>query len=309
MELQQFRYFLEAAKHENFTKAADELHIAQPALSQSIRRLETELGVSLFHRMQHRIALNDQGKLLEKRIAPILESIDNLKDELWESVYTSEQTVRLNFVAASPLITKCIISYREKNGRVKFQVSQLELGDGCDINIDSQPSLEEAELALRRQELPAGIVRREFLSEDIFLAVPSRSPLASRKSVDLRELQGEGYIRLGHSWQLRGICDDFFRWAGIRPQVIFESNSPESVRNLIAAGLGIGFWPERSWGGPPGRQVTLVPIEYPKCRRTLQVALSEQGAKKQSAREFYEYLCECFRNESVWGMIREKKDN
>ena len=82
MEIQQFRYFLAAARYENLTKAAEDLHIAQPALSQSIKRLETELGVSLFDRKNHRIELNEQGKLLKKRLIPILESIDNLKDEL-----------------------------------------------------------------------------------------------------------------------------------------------------------------------------------------------------------------------------------
>ena len=116
MEIQQFRYFLTAARYENLTKAAEDLHIAQPALSQSIKRLETELGVSLFDRKNHRIELNEQGKLLKKRLIPILESIDNLKDELWESVYSSERTIYLNFLSASNLITNSIISYREANG-------------------------------------------------------------------------------------------------------------------------------------------------------------------------------------------------
>ena len=70
MELLQFRYFMTAAKYENMTKAAEELHIAQPALSQSIKRLETELGVELFDRSRHRIALNEHGRLLEKSCAP-----------------------------------------------------------------------------------------------------------------------------------------------------------------------------------------------------------------------------------------------
>lgn len=91
--------------------------------------------------------------------------------------------------------------------------------------------------------MPEGAVRQEILEEEIYLAVPANSPLAERESVDLRQLREEGYIRLGNGWQLRQICDNFFHQAGVRPQMIFESNSPESVRNLIAAGLGIGFWP------------------------------------------------------------------
>lgn len=97
MEILQFRYFLEAAHYENLTRAAEELHVAQPALSQSIRRLEDELGVRLFDRKNHHILLNEQGRLLEKRLSVIMGTIDNLKDELWESVYASERTIASTF--------------------------------------------------------------------------------------------------------------------------------------------------------------------------------------------------------------------
>ena len=262
MELLQFRYFLEAARYENLTRAADELHIAQPALSQSIMRLENELGVKLFDRRNHHVYLNDQGKLLRKRLIPLMESIDSLKDELWESVCSSEKTISLNFFAASQFITNCIIAYKAEHPDVKFQVSQLETMGGCDIHIDSRASVY-GPTAMGEIQMPEGAVRQEILEEEIYLAVPANSPLAERESVDLRQLREEGYIRLGNGWQLRQICDNFFHQAGVRPQMIFESNSPESVRNLIAAGLGIGFWPERSWDEQPGPQVKLIPIRYP----------------------------------------------
>lgn len=296
MELLQFRYFLEAARYGNLTRAAEELHIAQPALSQSIKRLEGELGVKLFDRKNHHIYLNEQGKLLEKRLFPIMESIDNLKDELWESVYSSKQTIYLNFFAASPFITNCIIAYRGQHPDVKFQVSQLEMTDSCDIHIDSRAAVRKADPG-EKTMLPEGAIRQEVLNEQIFLAVPVNSPLAEKKFVDLRELREEGYIRLGHGWQLRSICDDFFRQAGVRPQMIFESNSPESIRNLIAAGLGIGFWPEKSWGVMPGSRVVLIPIRYPVCQRDVLVTEFEQAKEKPVVEDFLNYMCEYFREE------------
>ena len=278
MEIQQFRYFLTAARYENLTKAADELHIAQPALSQSIKRLETELGVSLFDRKNHRIELNEQGKFLKKRLIPLLESIDNLKDELWESVYSSERLIYLNFLSASNLITNSIISYRALKPDVRFRVSQLEMTENCDIHIESRIAM--SVMPIHPQELPEGIVRREYLREEIFLAVPPDSKFAKHKTIDLREVGEEGFIRLGNGWQLRGICDDFCRRAGIRPQTVFASNSPESVRNLIAAGLGIGFWPEKAWGGSPGHGVVLIPVRYPICRRDLSRCLSRRKTSR-----------------------------
>lgn len=297
MEIQQFRYFLTAARYENLTKAAEELHIAQPALSQSVKRLETELGVSLFDRKNHRIELNEQGKLLKKRLIPLMESIDNLKDELWESVYSSEGTIYLNFLSASNLITNCIISYRAQKPDVQFQVSQLEMMENCDIHIESRIAM--SVTPPHPQELPEGIVRREYLREEIFLAVPPDSKFAKHKTIDLREVKEENYIRLGNGWQLRMICDDFCRRAGIRPQAVFESNSPESVRNLVAAGLGIGFWPEKAWGGPPGHGVVLIPIRYPICRRDLVVTMFEQAKDKPVVDEFMDYFCRYFEKETL----------
>lgn len=297
MEIQQFRYFLTAARYENLTKAAEELHIAQPALSQSVKRLETELGVSLFDRKNHRIELNEQGKLLKKRLIPLMESIDNLKDELWESVYSSEGTIYLNFLSASNLITNCIISYRAQKPDVQFQVSQLEMMENCDIHIESRIAM--SVMPPHPQELPEGIVRREYLREEIFLAVPPDSKFAKHKTIDLREVKEENFIRLGNGWQLRMICDDFCRRAGIRPQAVFESNSPESVRNLVAAGLGIGFWPEKAWGGPPGHGVVLIPIRYPICRRDLVVTMFEQAKDKPVVDEFMDYFCRYFEKETL----------
>ena len=118
--------------------------------------------------------------------------------------------------------------------------------------------------------------------------------LPGNSTVDLREVKEENFIRLGNGWQLRGICDDFCRRAGIRPQAVFESNSPESVRNLIAAGLGIGFWPEKAWGGKPGHGVVLIPIRYPNCRRDLVVTVFEEAGNKPVVDEFVNYFCKYF---------------
>ncbi len=86
-----------------------------------------------------------------------MESIDNLKDELWESVYSSERTIYLNFLSASNLITNCIISYRAQKPDVQFQVSQLEMTESCDIHIESRIAM--SVTPPHPQELPEGIVR------------------------------------------------------------------------------------------------------------------------------------------------------
>lgn len=82
MELLQLRYFLTTAEYQHMTKAAEHLQIAQPALSQAIHRLESELGIPLFERKNRSIELNDAGRLLQKRLIPIISALDRIPGEL-----------------------------------------------------------------------------------------------------------------------------------------------------------------------------------------------------------------------------------
>ena len=101
MELLQLRYFMVAARHQHITHAAEELHIAQPALSQSIQRLEAELGVPLFDRKNRGIFLNDAGRLLQKKLYPILFALDSLPRELQEANDFSSHTIHLNLLGSA----------------------------------------------------------------------------------------------------------------------------------------------------------------------------------------------------------------
>ncbi|MFQ8777126.1 MAG: LysR family transcriptional regulator substrate-binding protein [Roseburia sp.] len=125
--------------------------------------------------------------------------------------------------------------------------------------------------------------------------MPPDSKFAKHKTVDLRGSEGRKFHpsrkRLAAPWDLAMISAGE---RGIRPQAVFESNSPESVRNLIAAGLGIGFWPEKAWGGKPGHGVVLIPIRYPNCRRDLVVTVFEQAGNKPVVDEFVNYFCKYF---------------
>lgn len=105
MELQQLKYFTVAATELHITRAAEILHIAQPALTQSIKRLENELGVQLFIRNGRNIILSDTGKLFYKKITPILNQLENVADEVREAEGIFRRTIHVNVLAASSTIT------------------------------------------------------------------------------------------------------------------------------------------------------------------------------------------------------------
>lgn len=289
MELLQLRYFLTAAEYQHMTKAAEHLQIAQPALSQAIHRLETELGVPLFDRKSRSIELNEAGRLLQKRLIPILSSLDRIPGELRAGQYRSSHTIHLKLLAASTLITNRIIAYRSLRPDINFQLSQTETTTEYDLCVSAIRS------GLNSNGYPGHLV---MLEEDLFLAVPTHSPFGDKDSIELADTTNAGYICLAGSRPIRQICNSYFSEVGLTPKIIFESDTTESVRNLIAAGIGIGFWPQYSWGplsaewGPfsPRSPVKLLPIKGQECRRQIILICSPRGKENPVVMDFCDYL-------------------
>lgn len=279
MELLQLRYFLVAAKYQHMTKAAEALQIAQPALSQSIKRLETELGVSLFDREKRSIRLSEAGRFLEQQLTPLLNTLDELPSALREKAVHSQHTIHLNLLAASRLVTDCIISYKQAHPEVSFRLWQNPESGQEDLCVSTVFPGE------RQKENS-----RTLLKESFYLAVPSSSVYALKPSVRLFEVKEEGFISLSNNRPIRRICDRFCLDSGFTPHIICESDNPESVRNLIAAGLGVGFWPEYSWGLLSSPQVTLLPIESPVCQRDIILAVHPREDNRQVVMDFCRFL-------------------
>lgn len=289
MELLQLRYFLTAAQYQHITKAAEHLQIAQPALSQAIHRLETELGVPLFERKNRSIELNDAGRLLQKRLLPILGALDRIPGELRAGQYLSSHTIHLKLLAASTLITNRIIAYRALRPDVNFQLYQSDTNSDYDLCVSAIRS------DMKSDEYSDYMV---MLEEDLYLAVPAQSPYGGKDSICLSDTEHAGYICLAGSRPIRQICNSYFSEAGFAPRVIFESDTTESVRNLIAAGIGIGFWPQYSWGplsaqwGPlsPHSPVKLLPIKDQVCRRQIILKCSPHGQENPIVKDFCDFL-------------------
>ena len=279
MELQQLQYFLVAAEYEHITKAANSLKIAQPALSQSIKRLESELNVKLFERKKGGIALTKAGKVLADEVKPFLNTLDNLPGKLAEIDKKQKHTIHLNVLAASILVTNCIISYTAKHPEINFEFIQSPIAVDYDLCITAS--------------LPKGGVASDqiTLEEKFFLAVPASSKYAAYSEIELSEVANEGFIMMAYTRPIRNICDQFCRMAGFTPNIIFESMNFESVRSLISAGLGVGFWPEYSWeSAEPSKNVVLLPIKGQECKRDIIIAYGEQAKNNLIVKDFYKFL-------------------
>lgn len=285
MELSQIRYFLEVARTQHMTKSAEKLHIAQPALSQAIRRLEKSLGVPLFLPKGRGIVLTEYGRFLYKKLEPIMEQLDGLPAQLREMAQTENETVHLRVLAASSLVTEAIIEYESLGYELNFQLTQSTDDEVYDLEITTKMSY---------QVRPENANDQFVCAEKIYLAVPNRGKYAGRRSITLAEVADEGFISLMGSIQFRSICDKFCHRAGIEPRVILESDSPSTVRNMIAANLGVGFWPEYTWGDVVHDRVRLLEITDPLCSRDIVIIRRRNKVDNSHVEDFFEFLKQFF---------------
>ena len=280
MELAKLRYFYLTAKRGHVTRAAEEIHIAQPALTKAIKQLEEELGVPLFYKKGRNIYPTVFGEYLKNKLEGIFVQLDSIEGELAALKEEARTTVRINVLAASTAVTDAVVAYKKKNPPVVFQLIQNETETDCDVSV----TINTADFSM----LPA-FKKRCVMEEKIYLAVPKSSPYAARERVDLKEVKDEGFVNLAGSRLFRAVCDKFCAYAGFKPKNSFESDSPVAVRNIIGVSAGVGFWPEFSWGEVSG-DVVLVPIADPICQRELVLGLHESTFPSAAAADFYEFL-------------------
>lgn len=283
MELLQLQYFITAARYEHMTKAAAALHIAQPALSQSIKRLEAELGVKLFLRSGRNIKLSPEGKVLQGEAASIIESMEKLPFIVGDAADLASRTININVLSASDILTDLIIEYKELHPEVLFQLSQNAGVSNWDIKVSSiTPSVREESNHIA-------------LKEEIFIAVPASSVYSSFKSVELSQLKDASFICLDSTRPFTAICNNYCYSAGFVPNAAFESDSPATVRKLIEAGLGVSFWPAYSWGAQTSPKVKLLPIDRPKCTRQIYIAENKKSSSLMK-NDFYQFIVARFQS-------------
>ncbi len=281
MELQKLRYFYAVAKFQHMTRAAEQLCIAQPALSQAIKSLESELQVELFVKKGRNIALTQYGVYLKERLETILPEIDSIPAELDKMKKRENKTVKLNILAASAFVINAIVKYRKIQPDVVFDFEQNELRSDCDIVITTNSLAHSSTTPCKK---------RFVKKEEIYLAVPKTSQYAQRGSIDLKEVCDEEFVLLSSARLFGVICNEFCASAGFYPKVLFESDSPTAVQNIISTGTGVAFWPEYSWGELPNDSIALLPVREPECSREIIIELYQTLPLSKYAEDFYEFL-------------------
>lgn len=280
MELLQLRYFLAVAESEHMTNTAKQLHIAQPALTQSIHRLEQELGVSLFERAGRGIRLSPAGAYVRDRVKPAMETLENVARDVQLFQQGEQGVVRVGVHAASGVAIDGIAAYSELNPHVSFEITQDERERHRDVIVTT--------ITPRGSSTVENAVEKTPFSERIGIAVPASSALGNTAS--LADFASERFIALAGSRRFREVCDTFCARRAFTPHIAFESDNPLVVKKMIGLGLGVGFWPDHSWGDLDPKSCRLVHLQEPEFTRDVIVAKTSRCTPDSEAQRFYDFL-------------------
>ncbi len=280
MELLQLKYFLAVAESEHMTNTAKQLHIAQPALTQSIHRLEQELGVSLFERAGRGIRLSPAGAYVRDRVKPAMETLENVARDVQLFQQGEQSVVRVGVHAASGVAIDGIAAYSELNPHVSFEITQDERERHRDVIVTT--------ITPRGSSTVENAVEKTPFSERIGIAVPAGSALGETAS--LADFASERFIALAGSRRFREVCDTFCARRAFTPHIAFESDNPLVVKKMIGLGLGVGFWPDHSWGDLDPKSCRLVHLRETEFTRDVIVAKTSRCTPDSEAQRFYEFL-------------------
>lgn len=280
MELLQLKYFLAVAESEHMTNTAKQLHIAQPALTQSIHRLEQELGVSLFERAGRGIRLSPAGAYVRDRVKPAMETLENVARDVQLFQQGEQGVVRVGVHAASGVAIDGIAAYSELNPHVSFEITQDERERHRDVIVTT--------ITPRGSSTVENAMEKTPFSERIGIAVPASSALGDTAS--LADFANERFIALAGSRRFREVCDTFCARRAFTPHIAFESDNPLVVKKMIGLGLGVGFWPDHSWGDLDPKSCRLVHLQEPEFTRDVIVAKTSRCTPDSEAQRFYEFL-------------------
>ncbi|WP_461783229.1 LysR family transcriptional regulator [Prosthecobacter sp.] len=272
MELYQLGYFIEIARQRSFTRAAERLHMAQPALSQQMKNLESELGTALFIRGRKEIQLTAAGKAFLPRAEALLTQAEAAK-----AIVSDVAQLRGGklVIAAIPSVSACLLPEVIRSFSRQHEQVELQLIEDSSERVSENVESGLADIGFL--QLPASksaFETRTIISEPFVLLVAKSHPLVKQKEVALKQLATESFIF--YKGRARDTALEACRKAGFEPQIACESGELETVRALVAAGLGLAVVPQLAAGNLP-KTIQAITIREPKMQRQI-AAVWQKGS-------------------------------
>lgn len=297
MELRHLRYFEAVARHSHVTRAAEELHIAQPALSKQISQLEHELDVALFDRIGRNVRLTEAGEALLPHVRAVLTQIEAARVEMAERVGLRRGRAAIGTppTVGTQLLPRALAAFNQLYPGIEFRLHEAGVQTLIEL---LEAGLADMAIVTLPVEDPSLTVA-ELFTESLVLVVGSSHPLANQGHVRLEELRSEPWVLSPENYELREATLIACREAGFTPHVVLDGGEMDTLLRLVAAGVGISLVPRLAV--QEGDGLSVLHIRDQRLYRSIGLVWRGDRVASPAARALREFLvghlCQSFQQE------------
>lgn len=302
MTLTELKYIVALAREKHFGRAADSCYVSQPTLSVAIKKLEDELSVTLFERGSNEVSLTGIGERIVMQAQKVLEEAAAIRALAMSGMDPLSGPLRVGVIyTIGPYLLPPLVS------RMIEEVPSMPLLLQENLTVRLLELLKQGEIDVAVLALPieeSGFVIQPLYDEPFLVAVPKMHPWAKRKFIRADELKTENMLLLGagHCFrdQVLGVCPELSRFSqtseGI--QRTFEGSSLETIRHMVASGVGITILPSSSVPAtvPPDSLLRYVPLQENDTSRTVALAWRKSFVRKEAIEALKQGVLRCTLN-------------
>ena len=276
MTLTELRYIVAVAREKHFGRAAEACFVSQPTLSVAIKKLEEELDLKLFERGASEVSVTPLGEAIVRQAQSVLEQAAAIKEIAKRGKDPLNGALRLGIIYT---IGPYLLPELVKNAIEMTPQMPLMLQENFTVKLLDMLRTGELDCAIMAEPFPdTGLAIAPLYDEPFVIAVPKNHPLARRQRVSADELKQETMLLLGTGHCFRDhvleVCPEFARFSsdadGIRKS--FEGSSLETIKHMVASGMGVTVVPQLSVPREPQPHVVYIPFEEPVPTRRVVLA-------------------------------------
>lgn len=292
MTIRLIKIFLEVFKMQNITKASENLHMTQPAVTRAIKQIESYYGVCLFERINHKLSVTETGKLLYSYAQHIVDSFDEMEKSLQNWDTFGILRIGASITLGNTYLVDIVSQFNDECPNIKVHCNICNSNDLQQSLITNNLDLALFEGTVNEHE----IVSQELATDSLALIVPPNHPLLLNEKIYLSDLSKYDFILRESGSAVRTYIDNIFDIKGLIIEPIWESVSTQAIIKAVSKGIGISILPEiLTKDDVSGGNIVKCKIQDETLERKFFIAWHKNKYLTQSAKKFIE-LCNNYNN-------------
>ncbi len=288
MFLLQLQYFRELAYEQHVSRTAEKLHISQPALSMTIKKLEDDIGIQLFDRVGRSIKLNQYGEIYLDYVEKVFSDLNNGLCEVQKAANSKSKELRMGLL--SPYVWQDLIdAFSCNNPDISISQISIESSEAA-----KYLTLGEIDFYIGALDHFSDMISYTSLYEDkMVLMVNPKNHLANKNCINLVDAKNEKFIMLPYNSSLQKFNNFLFNLSGFVPIVALECDY--SLREaMVTNNYGVSLTTKRSSLIAPNPDIVALDIDYPDIKRSIYIAWKSGRIMYTSMQDFYNFALDYY---------------